>query len=611
MINGINSWFYSIQPDLLHLIKRSYTLTKRKTKDRYADEELSFLKGSKEVILETGHCYQRDKSFTGVHGIFDALPFSKKKLRLKKGEVDFPGFVALFAKTKTIPYHIICVIFRGSQSETFQAINGKLGPSWVTNFDATPIEVNEEEYGFEGRVHGGFLKKLESCNYDLWEMKNQLRKGLLKKTYWTVHLESIVYTLNQSIRHILFQIPENERNSIRFVISGHSQGGATAQIAFPYIIRQFGRFIPQFIDNIETPYFVGYFLSTPKVAADSKTAINYTIYVGEDNMISHFTFRDAVTMASLPKFKIMGIQAIDSVYDTLYKGILSEIASDYRPLLIYLFKNKIEEEFIDKSNPNNWKLNVKKENLDWETLVYLVTYLWFSLTPNIILCTSLITTILQNNNQEKKQPFQELLDVIIKALEIRSTQQEKLLFNGDENFFLFKPTDWYEISQICLMYISKRGITLDKSRCIEIKRIEKQISCKSFKYSKHKEFDVAPLEDVLTNCDLCKPAKGFGFTKQIKLYFRYHHYKQPTVKQPYLEAIPGIPQFKTTNFSVSPAGKLQLFFYLHYSTSSTISNQKCFDSFVPSRNLQLAIENGKIISENKRNCLQSECPFPH
>jgi hypothetical protein len=165
-------------------------------------------------IDETGHHWFCDRNFTGTHGQIERpgkWPRSCIELLTIgqfSAEIDFPGFVALMEPNENCPYSVISIVLRGSQGDDFQPGSGMLSAGWATNYDAAPIQVNPEAFGFRGKMHAGYVNKIYSCNTSQEELASTIRRGSLE--YPLARMESLnfVYPLDQSIWNVLSRIPE-------------------------------------------------------------------------------------------------------------------------------------------------------------------------------------------------------------------------------------------------------------------------------------------------------------------------------------------------------------------------------------------------------------------
>lgn len=610
----LQSWFSAIQPDLLHFIKKSYVLTKRE------DNASNFLHANLIIhpnigtVSETGHAYYRDRNFSGVHGLVEPSSILRTLFgccmgatsgNFFKGELDFPGFVSLVSPCQGCPYHVIVVTWRGSQGEDFQPLGGKSGASWVTNFDATPADIESAEFGFEGQLHAGYLTKLIYSDDDYETILNLQNNGKIDNPVEFESLDNLIYPLSTSITRIINLVPKDQRHMIRFVVTGHSQGGGLAQVALPYIIKKFGSSLPGFIDNITTPRFFGYFLSAPRVAHGTITAQNYEAYVGHDNMISHQAFRDIVPIASLDNFKLLGHLACDSAYDVLYRGVASEIAHNNRMILVNKLQKALNYDLFNTENKNYWVLKSNPELvLCWREFVRLMTY-------NV------------NDSREISLDYVcQLFNGALRLYRLHENIYHNSLFEPKTfNYFNRANISWNAINSLCKDKLSTNGIMLDNERRAVLERVERNISQDTVTYSESGLFNGLALIDTaldhreathLTNrtCGNCGE-----LMRRIFCCSCFFSDDNTDVSTPYffdrqfyylLQRKPG----KIQKYPVSPAGAMSITAYLHYGSQANGFDGKYFDKSMPSRNLPLSLKNGYNFLKNPYAPLESEKPKP-
>jgi hypothetical protein len=239
--------------------------------------------------------------FAGIHG---AKSLSGTMGVLARSycdiELDYPGFVAYLPREEERP-PLIAVVFRGSQSNSFQPMGGVLGPSWLTNFCATkakfPGGVKESEE-LEGLVfHEGYL-----------------RKYLSARTQILGHIESI-----------FDKIPEEDHENTRIIFTGHSQGSGVALPAaldLTYVLRK--KYFGEGFDNKGTPRFFVYTLSGPNSVGDAKTEGFMNDIIGPDNIVRHNSLFDIVT------YVCPGEECDTALFKTIFGGI--GVGTGYRPV---------------------------------------------------------------------------------------------------------------------------------------------------------------------------------------------------------------------------------------------------------------------------------------
>ncbi|MDR2812786.1 MAG: hypothetical protein LBB05_03315 [Puniceicoccales bacterium] len=599
----IAPWFRAIQPDLLHLIKRSYVLTKRESDGNFRNEHRMLCEDPMFYVSETGHLWFCDQNFTGIHGnlrgssrIGGALNVAFEAVTLGKfaPEIDFPGYVATL---KMDPYYVICVVLRGSQGEDFQPGSGLLSASWATNYDAAPLEVDPELYGFAGRMHGGYLTKINSCNLSREEFEQMVADREIDNPLRSRAELDFIYPLFESVQRTIERIPENERSNIRFVVTGHSQGGGLAQIALPLMINQFGGTIPQFVDNIATPRFFGYFLSAPRVAADQETVDHYNALVGHDNMINHFAFRDIVTMACLHGYKTLGHLACDSAWDVLHRGICSEAAHNNRMLLLSFLRACVDASVFDQNDDRYWVLNENPElAICWDEIRHLLSYQPFTyeqINPEGIvnLCNLALDRYRQRNGIDGESHF----------------TVDQILFTYD--------CDWEEIQRICRGDLFPHEIQLNEATCAILDRIVGNIYGNTVIFSSSGRFNIIALVDTaldLLNAGCGRENPG-GCWECLK---RCLCCCCSLLNRSSIQSIFDFdPEFRALLESkgIDPAdrgmirlGGSSLIAYLHFGSGASSFNVKLFDKFLPSRNLKLALKNGEIVATERNPMLHSE-----
>ena len=594
-------WFKSIQPDMLHLIKRSYTITKRDADDHFLHENAMLCGQRLFSVHETNHNWVCHRNFTGIHGNIEPTSFWRSCIRgclcccslgQTHAEIDFPGFVAYKSPSMDCPHHVIAVVFRGSQGEDFQAGSGILGASWATNYDVVPTEVNPEQYGYVGQVHGGYLAKIDSCNYAREAFFGMLDEGDIRNPLVYRDALTFINPMNQSIQKTIDNIPAEERENIRFIVTGHSQGGGLAQIALPYIIMHFGEQIPGFENNLSTPRFFGYFLSGPRVVADQVTKENYTRFVGEDNMISHFAFRDVVTMAALRGFLTLGHLACDNAYDVVYRGICSEIAYNNRLLLMKYLKSKLDSSNFSITRDGKYWVSKTQNNLviSWHDIGHII---------------SKMDDIYEHSIDD----FPDMMvDVVNRALEryrkrtdIESDEALPFFMPGDLHF---KDVDWGLLRRICSRNFVPQGVRLDAERCEVLRRLENNIYGDTVTFSQNGSANIRALADTVL--DLYDAGRGRenpgGWKERLgRIFCCGGCCRSGEVSAPYvfdsefndLLSESGI-DVENSNEAMT-AGSVCLFVYLHYGSGANGYNAKLFDKYIPSRNLDFALHNGEIV----------------
>ncbi|MDR0590503.1 MAG: hypothetical protein LBG09_01440 [Puniceicoccales bacterium] len=608
---SVAPWFQAIQPDLLRLIKLSYSRTERDAANVFRNGT-QMLSRSQLIMPETGHEWLVDRNFTGTHGSIERTSFVRRMLNRGlefvtggafSAEVDFPGFVALMNPNDDCPYYVVAVVFRGSQGEDFQPGSGLLSASWATNYDVAPLEVGEEEFGFPGRMHAGYTTKVLSCDLPWTELIQMVADGEVRDPLPDLGL-NYIYPLERAIVQAVGQIPAEERGKIRFVVTGHSQGGGLAQVALPRILHIFGhtlRCLPGFVDNIQTPRFFGYFLSAPRVAADQETVDAYDAFVGRDNMVNHFAFRDIVTMACLHGYLPLGHLACDAAYDVFYRAIASECAHNNQLLLMRFFRCHLDPERFDAADEHHW---IYKEN------------------PNLIICWKEIRRILSRERLGADHVTREgLLDVLNRALGMYR-QQNGIESNeefGEEHTLLADELDWERIRGICRGDLQPGEIELDQERRNILRRIEENMSGETVSFSRDGHFNVLALLDTAFDLmDAPRDTRNRGGCMEcLKRLFccscccsRSLQASHSFFFDPNFQELVAEDYVDPDEYGISPAGAIPVFAYLHYGSSANSRGKQLFDPFLPSRNLNHALANGKILLDGDEVVLQSELWVP-
>jgi hypothetical protein len=596
-------WFRPIQPDLRHLIKRSYVLTKREHNGEFRNEHRMLSDGSELYVSETHRQWICDRNFTGIHGnlsegsrIGTVLNVAFKAVTLGRfaPEIDFPGYVAALQGG---PYHVIAIVLRGSQGEDFQPGSGLLSASWATNYDAGPLAVDPELYGFSGKMHGGYLTKINSCNLPREEFEQMVAEREINNPLQSRVDFDFIYPLFESVQRAVEQIPEEERANIRFVVTGHSQGGALAQVALPLMTSQFGGAIPGFIDNITTPRFFGYFLSAPRVAADRKTVKNYNKLVGHDNMINHFAFRDVVTMACPHGYRTLGHLACDSARDVLHRGICSEAAHNNRMLLLNFIRVCIDVNAFDAGDDRHWVLGENPELIIcWDEIKHLLSYQQF------------------NYEQINPDGITDLCNFALDQYRRRHAIDGESHFTVDQMPFA-ENCNWGEIQRICHGDLFPNEIQLNEATCAILDRIVDNIYGNTVVFSSSGRFNVIALID--TAFDLLDAGRGSdnpgGYWECLKRclccccsLFGHSVIESTLDFDPEFQALLASKGINPIDLGIIKLGGSSLIAYLHFGSGANGFNAKLFDKFLPSRNLEFALRNGEVVATEQNPVLHSE-----
>lgn len=611
----IQPWFKSIQSDLLQLVKQSYLATKRgDVATAYLYPQL--LRNSiMAKFQDTGHKYFRDRNFTGVHGLIEKSSCFRTLLgccvgmlsgNMFKGELDFPGFVSLIYPTTECPYYVIVVTLRGSQSEDFQPLGGKLGASWISNFDALPTDVTQSQYGFQGQMHAGYVTKIKYAESSQESLSELIEGETITNTATFTQMQQLAYPMSQSINNVLSKIQPKDLHKVRFVVTGHSQGGGLTIVALPYIIEQFKYHLPGFINNQVTPRFFGYALSAPRVIFDEDTAESYNNFVGKNNLICHSACRDAVTLAALTNFQRVGTLALDSIYDILYRGVAGEIAHNNRLILVGMLQKSLNYDMFDTSDQNEWKLkNYQNLSIYWQEIIRIITY--------------------RSNNLKEisNESLCNLFNQAIKLKSARTLSEPTDLFTPEIMSQIFrKEPKWERLNAICAGKLSMKDIKLDEERMQVLKRIESNAMGETVSDSASGQFNVLALIDTvldLTEATGMHSRVGGNCGEILRRVFCcsccWDQEDDTLVSQPYffdpvLQGLIENAGFNPGKYHISPAGALSLFEYLHYATDASGFMGKYFDKNMPSRDLNTAIHNGNLFLADESQALVSIEPQP-
>ena len=298
--------------ELHHLNKRSYRITnrgvneydylypKKLTTNRV--NRFSITNISDDEVQQESNWFIH-KPFTGTQGANELNGLLGKLPLPFKTEMDYSGFVALSQAQYDLSGNlkrppIIAVVFRGSQSKSFQAWGGVFGPSWLTNFSASKM-ITPKPLAMEGAVfHKGFLEKYMSARLNI----------------------------HADIREMWNKIPEDLRENTRFIITGHSQGAGIAIPAALDIVKSLGKeFFGGNFDNTITPRFFVYALSGPNPTGDDNTKAVINQVVGRDNIIRHSSIFDIVTYVCLGK-------TYDKWFYNLFFYYVAGVEAGYHPV---------------------------------------------------------------------------------------------------------------------------------------------------------------------------------------------------------------------------------------------------------------------------------------
>ena len=180
---------------------------------------------------------------------------------------DYPGLV-----TYNTDFNIVAVVFRGSC---------KFG-DWVTNVDGRRMDAKKEDFKFEGNFRCGILKKYQDC-----------KENLIKE-----------------ISYFVEELDEERQSSLQFVITGHSQGGALAEIASIDLAEEYlkNKYL-EFNNTIQNKIY-GWYISSASVAPffflnDSSSECCNKI-IGKDNVIWQTVKYDMLIGFGYDKIPLLG-----------------------------------------------------------------------------------------------------------------------------------------------------------------------------------------------------------------------------------------------------------------------------------------------------------------
>jgi hypothetical protein len=568
-----NPEFVKIVPDLHFLIKRSYRSTKRDDSKKYVEQHM-LEQDEPEIVASTGHSWHCLKNFQGQQGEFVAPHIGWKILRGiispfvpgdSSVEVDYPGFVAYktdFYANDDIIW--LVVVLRGSQGEDFQPLNGMLGSSWITNYSAGAADIPTDFLPFKGKMHSGYLNKMMACRI----------------------------SMNNSINEALSQIGEDNFHRVRFIITGHSQGGGLAQVALAMIIKNFSYIYGDSeFDNNKTPRFFGYFMSSPCILCGKKTTAAYKETIGEDNMIRHESNGDIVPMLCLSGYHALGILAIDPFYDTLCRSVRSETAYCSRYALFSELRYLFDQD----------KFDIDPENDTWTT----------KNNPDFkIHFTEIAKIIGSHDTLYKLQPTLENLPAINVLRNIlgqaltqafytsksqRIFEEIKPLPNVSDSFILALLKKWYNAGNIELLvrnFIFFKDITLDEAR-------KERIFLVSDEFEQYigngKIFGIQGAVSTVSSLNAVSETINGMKDFDSKITTKCGS-----------ESIPsnGI----IVNGTLSPIGKISAVASAHFGSCANYNKATLFDQNVPSKDINLALRNGSELLRPKKN-KKDRCVF--
>ncbi len=558
-----NPKFLLIVPDMHHLINRSYKSTKRDSDRHYLHREM--LEHDEHVtIFDNNHHWHCLKNFQGEQGNFVTTNFGWKIVKCclylftggnLQREIDYPGFVAYSTDADPMGSIIwVAIVLRGSQGEDFQPINGMFEASWITNYNAGSAILDKNFYPFPGYAHSGYLNKILACEI----------------------------SMRNAINQALCEIGQENFHKVRFIVTGHSQGGGLAQVALPIIVKDYEHIYEkgeEKFSNINTPRFFGYFLSAPRALSGQNTVNQYNQYIGEDNMIRHQAYGDIVPMVCLPSFLPVGHLAIDTFYDTICRAIRSESAYCNRYMLFWAIKDLFDPaKFIIDEQNNTWtSIHNPEFEINWTELCK-------------VICSQ--STLHDLSEETLFRPF---LKRAFKASHpVKTFENTKELPNVSDQFLLSLLKTKYD-----LLYVEKilRYFAVFEDIRLEEKKKERIFMVSDIfeeYFGNHEKYGVTSAINNYTSLNAA--------TNTLNKFKDFEKF----VNQDLEKIVPkdGI----IVDHKITPTGDSSAIAYAHYGSASNYYKSKLFDHNIPSKNLDLALRNGYELICTKQN-KKKRCVF--
>lgn len=240
----VSQFLKNIQPTLLRWNELSYSMVKG------GGTHLKLAVEDQEALEQEGW------SFRGFYG------FEGRNNEL----ADLSGLVA-YNKRKAL----LTVVFHGTATVEGQT------EGWDTNFDATPIN------GI------GFSKN--DFTYTLNNLPGKKHQGFVRKYAPTRE------QIKDHIFQYISQMNDEERENLRIVFTGHSQGAALGALALHDTALNYGKeiFGSDFNNTLHNRLY-GYFLSSPRIGDEEYVQALHSV-VGRNNLIRHNVDRDPVPIA--------------------------------------------------------------------------------------------------------------------------------------------------------------------------------------------------------------------------------------------------------------------------------------------------------------------------
>ncbi len=222
----IDQNFEQLTPTLIRMNRLSYAIGKRGT-----------LEGKYDALIDTLTKQFADegwqiRQFTGKTGKGNRID-------------DIPGFVAYNAEKNTMT-----IILRGSQTREDDVGS----PDWQVNFDAKHIP-----FPFGGTVHRGYYNRMLS----------------------------IMPQLERAMRGFFEAMTIEQKQNLRIIGSGHSQGAGLMSIALPLIaeVIKAGNWLGPDFENTRDRVIQGYLLSSPRVFSGDDALAYYNDTIGKQQTI--------------------------------------------------------------------------------------------------------------------------------------------------------------------------------------------------------------------------------------------------------------------------------------------------------------------------------------
>jgi hypothetical protein len=175
----------------------------------------------------------------------------------------------------------------------------------------------------------------------------------------------------------------------------------------------------------------------------------------------------------------------------------------------------------------------------------------------------------------------------------------------EEHTLLADELDWEQIRDICRGDLLPSEIRLDRERCEILRRIEENMSGETVSFSRDGRFNVAVLLDTaLDLMDASRDTRNWGGCLEcLKRVFCCSCCCAPSLRasrsfffDPDFRELVAEEYVDPEEYGISPAGAFPIFAYLHYGSSANSRGKQLFDLSLPSRNLNHALANGKILA---------------